>query len=88
MAGDFISLTCSVIIPYGLNGIPKFQWEGPGKTPDPAAPSTSGQEVISKVTFSATRTSQAGQYICTASLGDFNRSGSTNVIVQSKGSMY
>ena len=85
MAGESITLTCSVTIPYRLNGIPEFQWEGPGETPDPAAPSTSGQEVTSQLTLSAIRTSQAGQCTRTASLDKFDRSDSAVVIVQSKG---
>ena len=84
MAGESITLTCSVTIPYELNGIPEFQWEGPGETPDPAASSTIGQEVTSQLTLSAIRTSQAGQYTCTASLDKFDRSNSTVVSVQSK----
>ena len=89
MAGESITLTCSVTIPYGLDGIPEFQWEGPGKIPNPTSPSSfSGQEVKSRITLSALRTSQAGQYTCTASLGDFSRNSSKLVIVHSKDNNY
>ena len=84
MAGDSVTLTCSVTLPDGVTGSPEFQWEGPGETPDPAAPSTSGQEVTSQLTLSAIRTSQAGQYTCTASLSDFIESGNKAVSVQSE----
>ena len=83
MAGDSLTLTCSVTLPAGVTGTPDFQWEGPGVTPTPAGPTTSGQEMSSVLTLSAIATSQAGQYSCTATL---NGSVSTNltVTVQSK----
>ena len=84
MAGDSVTLTCSVTLPDGVTGSPEFQWEGPGETPDPAAPSTSGQEVTSQLTLSAIRTSQAGQYTCTASLGDFTENATADVTVRSE----
>ena len=82
VAGDSVTLTCSVTLPDGVTGSPEFQWEGPGETPDPAAPSTSGQEVTSQLTLSAIKTSQAGQYICTAS--DFSGSDNTSITVGSE----
>ena len=86
MAGESITLTCSVTIPYGLNGIPEVQWKGPRQIPNPTSPSVvSGQELTSTLTLSAIRTSQAGQYTCTASLTDFNRNDSKIVVVQGKG---
>ena len=84
MAGDSVTLTCSVTLPDGVTGSPEFQWEGPGETPDPAAPSTSGQEVTSQLTLSAIRTSQAGQYTCTARRGDFIDSTTINITVKSE----
>ena len=68
MAGESVSLTCSVTLPGAVNGSPVFQWVGPGDTPTPADPSTSGQMVTSTLTLSAVKTSQAGQYTCTASV--------------------
>ena len=88
MAGDSVNLICSVTLPDGVTGSPDFQWDGPGETPDPAAPSTSGQEVTSQLTLSAVRTSQAGQYTCTASLSDFNGNSTTDLTVQSESVSY
>ena len=68
MAGESVSLTCSVTLPSTVNGTAVFQWVGPGDTPTPASPTTSGQVVTSTLTLSAVRTSQAGQYTCTASV--------------------
>ena len=84
VAGDSVTLTCSMTLPNGVTGSPEFQWEGPGETPDPAALSTSGQEVTSQLTLSAIRTSQAGQYTCTASLGDFSENATADVTVRSE----
>ena len=84
MAGDSVTLTCSVTLPDGVTGSPEFQWEGPGETPDPAAPSTSGQEVTSELTLSPIRMSQAGQYTCTASLGGLSWNISTDIDIQSE----
>ena len=30
MAGDTVTLTCSVTLPHGVTGTPDFQWEWPG----------------------------------------------------------
>ena len=84
VAGDSVTLTCSVTLPAGLTGTPDFQWEGPGVTPTPAAPITSGQEVSSVLTLSAIATSQAGQYSCTATLSGSSVSTALTVTVQSK----
>ena len=83
MAGDTVTLTCSVTVPTRVTGAPDFQWEGPGVTPTPADPTTSGQVVSSDLTLSEIATSQAGQYTCTATL---NRSNSSyiSITVQSK----
>ena len=83
VAGDSLTLTCSVTLPAGVTGTPDFQWEGPGVT-TPAAPTTSGQEVSSVLTLSAIATSQAGQYSCTATLSGSSVSTALNVTVQSK----
>ena len=68
MAGDNVTLTCSVTLPTGVTGTPYFHWEGPGVPPTPADHTTNGQEVSSVLTLSTISTSQAGQYICTATL--------------------
>jgi len=66
-----------------VSGSPVFQWAGPGDTPTPAAPSTSGQVVTSILTLSAVRASQAGQYSCTASLEGSTVSSAVDITVQS-----
>ena len=68
MAGDTVTLTCSVSLPSGVTDTPDFQWEGPGANPSPANPTTSGQIVSSDLTLSEIATSQAGQYTCIATL--------------------
>ena len=83
-AGDSLTLTCSVTLPAGVTGTPDFQWEGPGVTPIPAAPTISGQEVSSVLTLSAIATSQAGQYSSTATLSGSSVSIDLTVTVQSK----
>ena len=42
MAGDSVTLTCSISLPSGVTDTPVFQWEGPGVTPTPADPTSSG----------------------------------------------
>ena len=84
MAGESVSLTCSVTLPGTVSGSLVFQWAGPGDTPTPAAPSNSGQVVTSTLTLSAVRTSQAGQYTCTASLEGSTVSSAVDITVQSK----
>ena len=83
MAGEPVLLTCSVTLPVTISGSPVFQWVGPGNTP---IPSTSGQVVTSTLTLSAVRTSQAGQYTCTASLEGTTLTNSSivEITVQSK----
>ena len=88
MAGESVSLTCSVTLPGTVSGSPVFQWVGPGHTPTPAAPSTSGQVVTSTLTLRAVRTSQAGQYTCTASLEGSTVSSTVNITVQGKSSCH
>ena len=84
MAGDTVTLTCSITLPTGT---PDFQWETPGETtPTPANLVTSGQMFSSALTLTEIVTSQAGQYTCTATL-----SGSVNtsviLTIQSKHTM-
>ena len=89
MAGESVSLTCSVTLPGAVSGTPVFQWVGPGVPLTPADPSTSGQVVTSTLILRAVRTSQAGQYTCTASVEGPNQTvsiafRSVNITVQSK----
>ena len=84
VAGESVSLTCSVTLPDGVTGTPDFQWEGPGRvTPTPADSTTSGQTASSYLTLSEIYTSQAGQYTCTATLSG-SITTSTIITVQSK----
>ena len=84
MAGESVTVTCSVTLPDGVTGTPDFQWEGPGGvTPTPADSTTSGQTVSSDLTLSEISTSQAGQYTCTATLSGAS-SGTINILVQSE----
>ena len=88
VAGVTVTLNCSVTLPSGVTDTPVFQWEGPGVTPTPADPTTSGQMVSSVLTLSQIKTSQAGQYTCTATLSGSVFSGSVSgseiVTVQSE----
>ena len=84
MAGDLVTFTCSITLPAGVTGIPDFQWLGPGVTPTPADPTTSGQEVSSVLTLGAAATSQAGQYSCTATFSAYAVNDMSDVIVISK----
>ena len=84
MAGDTVTLTCSLTLPHGVTGTPDFQWEGPGGvTLTPADSMTSGQTVSSDLPLNEITTSQAGQYTCTATLrGSINTS--TTITVESE----
>ena len=69
MAGDIVTLTCTVTLPSGVTDTPVFQWEGPGGvTPTPEDSITNGQTVSSDLILTTITTSQAGQYNCTATL--------------------
>ena len=73
MAGDIVTLTCTVTLPSGVTDTPDFQWEGPGgviPTPEDSITNgqTNGQTVSSDLILTAITTSQAGQYNCTATL--------------------
>ena len=83
MAGDSVTLTCSISLPSGVTDTPVFQWEGPGVTPTPADPTSSGGVVSSILTLTSVSTSEAGLYSCTASLrGEISTN--TIITVQSK----
>ena len=79
MAGDSLTLTCSVSLPPGVNGTPVFNWERAGEIPTPANPTSSGGVTYSsELTLDVIASSQAGQYKCIAILGG---SISTNITV-------
>ena len=84
LAGDTVTLTCSVTLPTGVTGIPDFQWEGPGVTPTPADSATSGQIVSSDLTLSEIATSQAGLYSCVAYISGTIINTSITILIQSK----
>ena len=88
MAGDTVTLTCSVTLPTGVTGTPDFQWEGPGVTLVPADPTTSGQMVSSVLTLDVIAASQAGMYTCTATLSGTSISSYITIAVQSKITQY
>ena len=74
LAGDIVTLECSTTFPNGVSGTPDFEWIGPGEVPS-AANILSNKVVSSSVILSRIATSQAGDYICTATLdGSFTES--------------
>ena len=80
MAGDTLTLTCSISLPPGVNGTPVFNWERAGEIPTPAIIPTSsgGMTYSSELTLDVIAASQAGLYKCIAILGG---SISTNITV-------
>ena len=85
MAGDIVTLTCTVTLPSGVTDTPDFQWERPGGvTPTPEDSITDGQTVSSDLILTAIASSQAGQYTCTATLSVYTYNDSTIITVQSK----
>ena len=82
MAGETVSLNCSVTLPGGVSGTPVFQWVGSGNIPPPVNLSTGGQVVTSTLTLSPVRTSQAGQYTCTATLDGCSANSTVAINVQ------
>ena len=84
MAGDTVTLTCSLTLPHGVTDTPDFHWEGPGGvTLTPADSITSGQTVSSDLPLNEITTSQAGQYTCTATLSG-SITTSTTITVESE----
>ena len=70
MAGDTLTLTCSISLPPGVNGTPVFNWEGPaGETPTPANPTFSERVIYSELTLDVIAASQSRLYKCIAILG-------------------
>ena len=84
MAGDRVTITCSVTLDEGVSGTLNFQWTGPGQTPNPTASSTVGQVVTSRLILSAIKTSQAGVYTCSASLSGHSVSSTIDITVEGK----
>ena len=78
MAGDTLTLTCSISLPPGVNGTPVFNWERAGEIPTPANLTSSGGMTYSELTLDVIAASQSGLYKCIASLGG---SISTNITV-------
>ena len=72
MAGDNVTLTCTVTLPSGVTDTPVFQWEGPGGvTHTPEDSMTNGQTVSNDLILNDITTSQAGQYTCNATLSGY-----------------
>ena len=87
ISGQSVCLNCSITLPDTEGpslGDPMFQWMGPGAPPAPSPPSTTGQVTTSLLTLSAVRTSQAGQYTCTATLDGISVTTTGTLTVQSK----
>ena len=79
LAGETVSLTCSVSLPPGVTGSLVFQWGGPGVTDS----NISEGAMSSILTVSQISTSVAGIYNCTVSLdGSPLPTVSTNITVQ------
>ena len=58
MAGDIVTLTCTITLPSGVTDTPVFQWEGPGGViPTPEDSMTNGQTVSSNLILTAITTS-------------------------------
>ena len=60
VAGERVTLTCSITLPAQVTGTPVFHWQGP--LTSEYASSESGDLVFDEIA-----TSQAGLYICKAS---------------------
>ena len=86
MAGDTVTLTCSLTLFEELTITPDFQWVGPdGVTLTGAYQVTIGQTLFSSVLqLHWIKASEAGQYNCTAILGRYITSNTTTITVQSK----
>ena len=86
MAGDTVTLTCSLTLFEELTVTPDLQWVGPGGvTLTGAYQVTIGQTLFSSVLqLHWVRASQAGEYNCTAILGRYTTSNTTTITVQSK----
>ena len=81
MAGDTVTLTCTVTLPSGVTDTPVFQWEGPSVVSSTSM--TSGHTVSSDLTLNGISTSQAGEYTCNATLSG-SITDSIIITVQSK----
>ena len=81
MAGDTVTLTCSLTLPSGVTGTPDFQWQGPGGV---TLTPTDSMTLSSDLVLNDIATSQAGQYTCSATLSGHTLSESIVIAVQSK----
>ena len=63
VAGDDITLNCSISPPGGVSGTPFFQWEGPGVNDS----NIIRERLYSQVLLNEITTSQAGVYNCSVS---------------------
>ncbi|CAI8039192.1 Hemicentin-2, partial [Geodia barretti] len=77
LAGGSVTITCSISLPSGVTGTPVLRWEGPGATES----TRNDGSLSSNLTLSSISTSQAGVYMCTATL-DGSVSADTNITVQ------
>ena len=65
MAGEDLTLTCSITLPRGLIGTPSFSWTGPKKSHTTAH----DRMFVSTLMISGILPVDAGLYNCTAILG-------------------
>ena len=63
VAGDNVTLCCSISPPGGVSGTPFFQWEGPGVNDS----NIIRERLYSQVLLNEITTSQAGVYNCSVS---------------------
>ena len=81
VAGDSVTLTCSLTPTSGISVTPDFKWEGPGVNEI----STSGSKsMFSQLILTDILTSHAGVYICSATFEQGNFSTNTTLTIQSK----
>ena len=68
VAGEQLTLTCTVTVPDGLTGTPTVVWTGDdGMTGvTEGTPDTSGRNTTLTLTFNPLRDSQDGDYTCMA----------------------
>ena len=84
MAGDTVTLTCSVTLPSAVTDTPVLQWEGPtGINSTSVISMTNGITVSRNLILDGISTSQAGEYTCTATLSG-SITHSITITVQSK----
>ena len=93
MAGDNVTLTCSVTLPSGVTGTPVFQWEGPSVVTDTPVFQWEGSSGVNSTSMTngscdlalnGITTSQAGEYTGNATLSGYITDDSIIITVQSK----